>query len=395
MDPSTSTSGSGSTSQLAPPLEPARNTPSADDLVLDTDMLHDSFKRSVLLATLPTLDPPYFLAPAIATAARCTTDHLSIVLYSRLFSSGNSTRKRSQSTASRHSRRSDGSVSSISSMDAPISHVALWDDVQRLLTYVYVAATQVAQELDRILFDVDVLLKGLDDELPEGFANGMQITFRIQGDSIPALLPPALASLRTCWCTNRNPESQNNTPRPERNINPNEATSFPVAALGGTFDHLHAGHKILLSMGAWVADEKIIVGVTDEVLLKGKKYRHVMEPINVRTGKVEAFLARFKPSLRCDAVPIADVYGPTASDPNIQALIVSYETLSGAASIDKLRAERALPALKTLVIDVISHNSPKLDSAEAEILKQTKMSSTFIREWIAKRLEDQDNTTTA
>lgn len=70
----------------------------------------------------------------------------------------------------------------------------------------------------------------------------------------------------------------------------------------------------------------------DEVLLNGKKYRHVMEPINVRTGKVEAFLARFKPSLRCDAVPIADVYGPTASDPNIQALIVSYETLSGAAS---------------------------------------------------------------
>lgn len=68
------------------------------------------------------------------------------------------------------------------------------------------------------------------------------------------------------------------------------------------------------------------------MLLKGKKYRHVMEPINVRTSKVEAFLARFKPSLRCDAVPIADVYGPTATDPDIQALIVSYETLSGAAS---------------------------------------------------------------
>ena len=103
-------------------------------------------------------------------------------------------------------------------------------------------------------------------------------------------------------------------------------------------------------MGAWVADEKLIVGVTgmelafnpsigtndivceDEVLLQGKKFRHVMEPINVRTSKVEAFLARFKPSIRCDAVPIADVYGPTATDPNIQALIVSYETLSGAAS---------------------------------------------------------------
>lgn len=38
--------------------------------------------------------------------------------------------------------------------------------------------------------------------------------------------------------------------------------SLPIVALGGTFDHLHAGHKILLSMAAWVARKKVIVGVT-------------------------------------------------------------------------------------------------------------------------------------
>ena len=38
--------------------------------------------------------------------------------------------------------------------------------------------------------------------------------------------------------------------------------SLPVVALGGTFDHLHAGHKILLSMAAWITREKVIVGVT-------------------------------------------------------------------------------------------------------------------------------------
>lgn len=37
---------------------------------------------------------------------------------------------------------------------------------------------------------------------------------------------------------------------------------YPVVALGGTFDHLHAGHKILLSMAAWIAGDKIIIGVT-------------------------------------------------------------------------------------------------------------------------------------
>jgi cytidyltransferase-like protein len=41
-----------------------------------------------------------------------------------------------------------------------------------------------------------------------------------------------------------------------------DPSTYPVVALGGTFDHLHAGHKILLSMAAWIADEKVIVGVT-------------------------------------------------------------------------------------------------------------------------------------
>ena len=67
---------------------------------------------------------------------------------------------------------------------------------------------------------------------------------------------------------------------------------------------------------------------------------------------------------------------------------------SNDSAVDKLRAERGLPALKTLIIDVISHDSAKLDPAEAEILKQTKLSSTFIREWIAKQLDGQASVVT-
>ena len=44
-------------------------------------------------------------------------------------------------------------------------------------------------------------------------------------------------------------------------------SQFPVVALGGTFDHLHAGHKILLSMAIWITREKLIVGLTDDALL--------------------------------------------------------------------------------------------------------------------------------
>lgn len=49
-------------------------------------------------------------------------------------------------------------------------------------------------------------------------------------------------------------------------------------------------------------------------------------------GRVREFLTFFKPELVLDIVTLNDVYGPTGWDPNIQALVVSKETTSGAAA---------------------------------------------------------------
>ena len=67
----------------------------------------------------------------------------------------------------------------------------------------------------------------------------------------------------------------------------------------------------------------------DDALLVNKANKHVLESLEVRTSRIRAFLTRFKSSLEYDIVPITDVYGPTAWDPNIQALVVSKETISG------------------------------------------------------------------
>lgn len=45
-------------------------------------------------------------------------------------------------------------------------------------------------------------------------------------------------------------------------------SDYPVTALGGTFDHLHAGHKILLSMAAYITSHKLIVGITGTDLFR-------------------------------------------------------------------------------------------------------------------------------
>ena len=142
---------------------------------------------------------------------------------------------------------------------------------------------------------------------------------------------------------------------------------YPVVALGGTFDHLHAGHKILLSMAAWIASQKLIVGITgpsvrpsvravqslspslhrvltartDDALLGKKEFKDVLEPLRVRAARTHVFLTRFKPGVVYDCVPISDVYGPTGWDANIQALVVSKETLPGAASSASPPSRRA------------------------------------------------------
>jgi len=61
-----------------------------------------------------------------------------------------------------------------------------------------------------------------------------------------------------------------------------------------------------------------------------------MEDISQRSDRVRGFLNFFKPGLVYDVVPIDDVYGPTAWDPNIQALVVSKETLNGATESELL-----------------------------------------------------------
>jgi pantetheine-phosphate adenylyltransferase len=48
------------------------------------------------------------------------------------------------------------------------------------------------------------------------------------------------------------------------------------------------------------------------------------------------------------------------------------------------RAAHSLPPLETYIIDVISPSEASLDDKDIEMLKKTKMSSTFIREWIVK-----------
>lgn len=132
---------------------------------------------------------------------------------------------------------SASSSSSSSSSTAPPPFP--WTALQRLLAQCYAAATSVFIAQDRPLTPVDVVLSAVR-ELAICPPDGAKVE-RVRIDDA-GKAPLARAD------DDKGDEGRK--------------SEYDVVALGGTFDHLHAGHKALLTMGAVLARERLIVGVT-------------------------------------------------------------------------------------------------------------------------------------
>lgn len=135
------------------------------------------------------------------------------------------------------------------------------------------------------------------------------------------------------------------------------ANCFATCAVGGTFDHLHDGHRILLTMAAFLTSKTLIVGITGPELLKQKAYADYMQAFEVRRANVEQFLGLVKPALEVDVQEINDVCGPTAQIEDIQGLILSQESLKGGEFVNSTRAKKGWSALELVVIDVVGGHS--------------------------------------
>ena len=69
--------------------------------------------------------------------------------------------------------------------------------------------------------------------------------------------------------------------------------------VGGTFDRLHGGHKLLLSKAALLAKRRLVVGVTSSSLLRRKQYRELLQPLALRAAASEDFVRSVRPGLLC------------------------------------------------------------------------------------------------
>jgi len=208
-------------------------------------------------------------------------------------------------------------------------------------------------------------------------------------------------------------QSLANSAEKEEITSSSSSSSGPATcvAVGGTFDHLHIGHKLLLTMTLFAAFDQpssssnptAIVGITGDKLLEKKQYAEHLESWSSRQNAIVKFVqaisyfghslissrqaempvsngrtitSDFDSGLSLRCVELFEPCGPTITEEAVDALIISAETRSGGESINKKRVEQNWRPVKILEVDV-------LDAGKSENKEQnfaSKVSSTSIRQ---------------
>jgi len=141
---------------------------------------------------------------------------------------------------------------------------------------------------------------------------------------------------------------------------------FDYVVVGGTFDHLHAGHKVLLTVAAALATRKLVVGVSGPPLLEGKQGAAILEPWKARAHRVADFVTRVRPDLPTSCEELLDGFGPSLW-PEMRCLVVSAETKSGGSAVNLRRRQLGLPEVGLVVIPLVSAASGYDKESSTEI----------------------------
>jgi phosphopantetheine adenylyltransferase len=88
---------------------------------------------------------------------------------------------------------------------------------------------------------------------------------------------------------------------------------FQHAAVGGTFDRLHSGHRNLLAAAALVCVGTLYVGIAGDQLLRAKANASFIQPFEAREAAVLAFLHAVRPSLHVVTKGLLNADPPLAS----------------------------------------------------------------------------------
>ncbi|EGC32990.1 hypothetical protein DICPUDRAFT_155029 [Dictyostelium purpureum] len=153
---------------------------------------------------------------------------------------------------------------------------------------------------------------------------------------------------------------------------------FKGVVLGGTYDRMHPGHKVMLTISSLICSEYMEVGVTDNSILKKKKYSELIEPFEYRSEKTQNFLQSINPNVEYNMLKLVEPYANTMTSKRLECIVISPETFSTAIKINEVRRETNLKPLEIYSISYFDTHHQGEDF---------KLSSSYLRELDFKAMQ--------
>jgi phosphopantetheine adenylyltransferase/dephospho-CoA kinase len=125
---------------------------------------------------------------------------------------------------------------------------------------------------------------------------------------------------------------------------------------------------------------RLYIGVSGEALVADKAQKHNLQAFPERCAAVQGFMlllgsvVSHLSTVNIHLVELEDAAGPAATDPSLQALVVSEETAAAATAINRQRQERGLCEVVLVQVPILWQTRP--DG------KREKVSSTWLRQML-------------
>ncbi len=138
---------------------------------------------------------------------------------------------------------------------------------------------------------------------------------------------------------------------------------YACVTVGGTFDHLHKGHEILLQKSFAIA-RKVKIALTVDGFSPQKQFDFLIQSYEERKKAMEHFLKENNFFDRAEIIPIADEFGFAPTDKELDGIVVTEETKQNALTINERRRKNSLPELGIILVPlIIGNDNVKISSS--------------------------------
>lgn len=114
---------------------------------------------------------------------------------------------------------------------------------------------------------------------------------------------------------------------------------------------IHKGHIALLQR-AFDVGEFVIIGVPSDKFV-GKLGKNIQNDYNTRVAKLTKLLQTSFPNRKYEIRQLNEDFGPALYTKEVQALVVSTETENKGTILNKARAEKGLPPVDVVTVDLV------------------------------------------